>query len=262
MVAQPSADTLMMLLDRTDEDTTRLRLLTDLTDHLKTTDPDTALYFALQSYELAEDLEDLSGKARALYSSGVIYRKLGLLSSAINNLNESLDIYESLQDSLRLAIVYNAFGVLWMDEDNDQALEYFNKALALFQAIGNEEYLPHIYLNLGSAFASKKEFSKSHVYQFQALDLLTEKGGNSRTGIAALLNIGENYENLGELDNAYGYYLQALALSKALQHNPRLVDSYLHLGQYYNIIGDYDKSIMYLDSAMTIADYHSCHMRQ
>ena len=243
----------MILLDQADEDTTRLRHLTVLTDYLKTTDPDTALYYALQSYELAEDLEDLSGKARALYSSGVIYRKLGLLSSAINNLNESLDIYESLQDSLRLAIVYNAFGVLWLDEDNDQALEYFSKALELFQEIGYEVYLPHIYLNLGSTFASKKDYNKSHIYQFQALDLLEKEGESSRTMIAALLNIGENYERLGELDDAYGFYVQALNLSRDLQHNPRLVDSYLHLGQYHNIIGEYDQSILYLDSAMTIA---------
>ncbi|MCK4746700.1 MAG: tetratricopeptide repeat-containing sensor histidine kinase, partial [Bacteroidales bacterium] len=256
-MGQPSVDSSLAALDHTIEDTTRLRLLTELTDHLKTSDPDTAIFFALQSYELAKDLQDMSAMARALYSSGVIYRKLGLLSSAIDNLNASLDIYESLQDSLRLAIVYSAFGNLWLDEDNDQALEYYNKSFKMFQEIGNEEYLPHIYLSMGSSYASKKEFGKSHEYQFQALDLLQEKGESGRTMIAALINIGENYEDLNELDNTYKYYIQAMDLSKKLGHNPRLVDSYTHLGKYYNIIGEYGNSVSYLDSAMTIAEEES-----
>ncbi len=246
-------DSLLVALDQTTEDTTRLRLLTELTDQLKTTDPDTAIFFALQSYELAKDLQDMSRMARALYSSGVIYRKLGLLSTAVDNLNESLDIYEGLGDSLRLAIVYNAFGNHWLDEDNDQALEYYNKSFEIFQKIGNEEYIPHIYLSIGSYYASKKEFEKSHEYQFRALDLLQEKGDNGRTMVAALINIGESYEYLNELDDAYKFYIHALDLSKQLGHNPRLVDSYTHLGQYYNIIGEYGNSISYLDSAMAIA---------
>jgi len=251
--AQPSVDSMLVALDNTIEDTSRLRLLTELTDQLKTTDPDTAIFFALQSYELAKDLQDMSKMARALYSSGVIYRKLGLLSTAVDNLNASLDIYESLNDSLRLAIVYNAFGNHWLDEDNDQALDYFNKSFKIFQEIDNDEYLPHIYLGIGSSYASKEEFEKSHDYQFQALDLLHAKGEYGRTMIAALLNIGENYVDLLELDNAYKYFIQALDLSKQLGHNPRLVDSYTHLGQYYNNIGEYGSSISYLDSAMAIA---------
>jgi signal transduction histidine kinase/DNA-binding response OmpR family regulator len=71
--------------------------------------------------------------------------------------------------------------------------------------------------------------------------------------IAAFLNIGENYEHVNDHANAYQYYLKGLHLSKFLGNDPRLVDSYNHLGRYYNIIGDYDNSILYLDSAMTIA---------
>ena len=94
---------------------------------------------------------------------------------------------------------------------------------------------------------------KAQSYYFQALELLQKKGDSSRVMISALLNIGENYEFINELDNAYQYYIQGLSLSKKLQNNPRLVDSYIHLGNYYNIIGDYDNSILYLDSAMVIA---------
>jgi signal transduction histidine kinase/DNA-binding response OmpR family regulator len=253
LVAQESADSLLMLLDHTDEDTTRLRLLCELTDQLRMSDPDTAIYYAIESYELADRLQDKSGKARSLYFSGVIYRKLGLLSSAIDNLNASLDLYEALQDSLGLATVYNAFGNLWLNEDNDQAQEYFKKSLALFQAMGNDTYIPHIYLNLGSTYDGKKEYAQAQQYYFLALEIMQEAGDSSRTMIAALLNIGENYEYASDLENAFKYYIAGLNLSKDLGNNPRLVDSYIHLGRYYNIIDDFDMSIAYLDSAMTIA---------
>ena len=251
--AQPAKDSLITLLDSSGSDTTKLRLLTELTDLLKAADPDTAIYFATQSYELAESIQDMSGKARALYSIGVINRKLGLLTSAIDHLNESLDIYDMLEDSLRLAVVYNAFGNLWLDEDNDQALEYYNKSLGIIQHLGYNEILPQIYLGIGSAYSGKKEYNKSLEYQFQALTLLQERGEISRINIAALLNMGDNYLDLKDLESAYSCYSQALALSMNLNVIPRLVDSYIHLGHYHNIMGEYVHSISYLDSAMVIA---------
>jgi signal transduction histidine kinase/DNA-binding response OmpR family regulator len=243
----------VVVLYQTTEDSTRLRLLIELTDELKATDPDTAIYFALKSYEIAKDLDDMPGMASALYSSGVIYRQLGLLSSAIENLNASLEILAKLDDPLLLAKVYFAFGNILLDEDNDDALEYYNKAYQIFQDIGNEEYLPHIFLGIGSSYASKGEYAKSQEYQFQALDLLEQKAEVNRTIIAALVNIGDNYLLLNELDSAYNFFHQALDLSKELGHNTRLVDSYMQFGKYYNFTGEYGLSISYLDSAMTIA---------
>ena len=253
VIAQPSVDSLLFVMDHSEEDTIRLRILCELTDYLRNTDPDSAIYFALQSYELAEKLQEKSGMARSLYFSGVIYRKLGVLSSAINNLNASLDLYEALQDSSGLATVYNAFGNLWLYEDNDRAKEYFEKSLELFQSLGNETYIPHIYLGIGSTYDGKEEYTMAQQYYFQALKIMQEAGDSNRTMIAAFLNIGENYEYANDLDNAYQYYAKGLQLSKHLGNNPRLVDSYIHLGKYYNIIGDYENSIFYLDSAMTMA---------
>ncbi len=253
LMAQQTDDSLFALLDQTKEDTTRLRLLIDLTDQLKMSDPDTAIYYALQTYELAEELEDQTGKARALYLSGVIYHNLGLLSSAIDNLNESRDLYEELQDSFGLATVYHGFGGLWLEEDNDKALEYYNKSLKIFQDLGDDRFLPRIFLNIGSSYDGKKNFAKGQQYNFQALELLQKAGDSTRVIISALLQIGRNYELTNDLDSALLYYHQGLELSRELQNNPRLVDSYILLGRYYNLMGDYDHSISYLDSAITIA---------
>ena len=251
--AQPAVDSLQAILDQTEEDTTRLRLLINLTDQLKMSDPDTAIDYALQIYELAEELQDRTSIARALYLCGVIYHNLGLLSSAIDNLDASRDLYEELQDSFGLATVYNGFGNLWLEEDDDQALEYFNKSLSIFMELGENRYLPHIYLNIGSSYDGKKEFAKGQIYHFEALELLQKADDSTRVMISALLNIGMNYEFTNDLDNALLYFLQGLSLSKKLQNNPRLVSSYFNLGRYYNKIGDYSNSISYLDSAMNIA---------
>jgi len=253
IMAQPSVDSLLFILQDSKEDTTRLRILSELTDNLRNTDPDSAIYFAIQSYELAEKLQDNSGRARSLYFMGVIHRKLGDLSSAVNHLNQSLNLYVELKDTLGLATVYNAFGNFFLYEDNDRAREYFNRSLELFESLGNDTYIPHIYLGIGSSYDEKDEYSNAQQYYFRSLEIMQEKGDSNRTMIAAFLNIGENYEHVNDHANAYQYYLKGLQLSKYLGNDPRLVDSYNHLGRYYNLIGDYDNSILYLDSAMTIA---------
>lgn len=253
VLAQTSVDSLLLVLENSEGDTTRLRLLNELTDNLRNTDPDSAIYYALKSHELAVEMQDKSGMARSLYFSGVIYRKLGVLSSAIDHLNESLVLYEDLQDSVGLATVYNAFGNLWLYEDMDRAREYYEKSLELFRSLGNETYIPYIYLGIGSTYDGKEEYARAQQYYFRALEIMLEAGDSNRTMIAAFLNIGENYEYANDLDNAYQYYLKGLQLSKQLGNNPRLVDSYYHLGKYYNITGDYDNSIFYLDSALAIA---------
>ena len=53
IMAQPSVDSLLIILQYSEEDTTRLRILSELTDNLRNSDPDSAIYFAIQGYELA-----------------------------------------------------------------------------------------------------------------------------------------------------------------------------------------------------------------
>ncbi len=252
-LAQQNVEPLFDLLEKAKEDTTRLRLLIEITDQLKMSDPDTAIHYALQIRELADELEDQTGKARALYFIGVIYHNLGLLSSAINNLDASRELYMELQDSFGLATVYNAFGNLYQEEDEDMALDYYNQSLKIFQDLREDRYLPHLYLNLAYSYDMKKDYAKGRTYNFKALELLQKAADSTRVIISALLNIGLHYELINDLDNAFLYYHQGLELSKEMQNNPRLVDSYIYLGRYYNMAGDYDHSISYLDSAFSIA---------
>jgi len=253
LMAQQNVDSLFDLLDQTKEDTVRLRLLIDITNQLRMSDPDSAIYYAIQIRELAEELHDQSGLARAHYFIGVIYHNLGFLSSAINNLNASREIYEDLDDSFGLAGVYNAFGNLYQGADEDKALDYYNQSLEIFQDLGVDKYLPHIYVNMAYSYDKKKKYAEGQKYYFKALELLRETGDSTRILISAILNIGEHYELINDLDSAYLYYHHGLKLSKKLQNNPRLVDSYIHFGKYYNLTGDYDQSISYLDSAYAIA---------
>ena len=231
-LAQQNVDPLFELLDQAKVDTTRLRLLIEITDQLRMSDPDSAIYYAIQIRELAEELGDHSGQARALYFIGVIYQNLGLLSSAINNLDASREIYEELDDSFGLATVYNAFGNLYQGEDEDKALEYYNHSLRIFQDLGEDRYLPHLYVNMAYSYDKKKEHVIAGKYNFEALELLLKASDSTRILISAILSIGEHYELINDLDSAILYYHQGLQLSKKLQNNPRLVDSYIYLGRY------------------------------
>lgn len=253
--AYPYIDSLLIMLEKTDKDATRMELLCDISEYLRSKDPDTAIYYAESFLELAQDLGDDPRTAQAHFILGVCYNELGLITIGIEHFNVSREMYEVLQDSFGMARVLNSFGNLWISEGNyDQALEYYNQCREIFKSLEKTNYLPSIYLNIGTVYDFKQEHSKAQAFYFRALEQMVESGDTSRAMISAHLNIGENYELSGLSGQAIQSYHQALNLSKKLQIQPRISDSYNHIGSFYFMIEDYKQAIAYFDSSLMIAN--------
>ena len=254
LAGQPQIDSMIRALDQSLEDTTRLRLLGEISNYFRTRDYDTAVHYLEQYVSLAEVKRDRGAQAEAYYFLGGPLAHLGSVNSAIEYLNKALHVYEDLGDSSGMAMVYNGFGRIYLDEgDYKEALEHFNKSKEIYEFLGEERYLPHLLLNIGISYDALGQHDFARSYHLRALHMLTQSGDTSRVMISALLNLGENYELTNDLDKTYNYYIQALAMSKRLNILIRIVDCYHHISRYYNICGQYELAKNYLDSAWAIS---------
>ncbi|MFC2098996.1 response regulator [Bacteroidota bacterium] len=253
--AQTDIDSMIQELDFSLEDTTRLRLLGEVTNYFRTRDFDSAIHYLDQYTILAEQSNDLPSLARAYYFLGGTLSNVGSVNSAVEYYNQALDLYEELQDSSGIAMVLNGFGLLYLDEmDNIEALGYFTRSQDIYIAIGEEKYLPYLFQNMGIAHDRLDEYETARKFYLRALHLIIESGDTTRVLGSALLNVGEHYEASNELDKAFDYYMQSLAVCRALDMEPRIADAHFQIGNYYYLMGEYDLAKIYLDSASVIAN--------
>lgn len=81
---------------------------------------------------LNEELNNLNGISSTLSNIGLSYREQGDLYSAIKNLNKSLVIAEKLKDSDGIKKCLNNIGLIYLDlDDLDNALANFKKSTAI-----------------------------------------------------------------------------------------------------------------------------------
>jgi tetratricopeptide (TPR) repeat protein len=112
-----------------------------------------------QCYQQTLTLRDTT--AILLRNLGISYYYLNNIDSSISALNETL----ILDQSDAVAAFY--LGVSFRENNNfDDAIKYLIRSKELF----NNEYLSEIYVQLGTAYQSKKDYEKSVYYYNKALE--------------------------------------------------------------------------------------------
>jgi two-component system, sensor histidine kinase and response regulator len=100
---------------------------------------DAAMPYAAQSLRLARQLHFEKGEGRAYRLLGVGYAVLGDPGKGIENYLKCLKVYEKIRYPLGISACYNNIGHIYEDQDEpEQALSYYRKALAICAALKNK----------------------------------------------------------------------------------------------------------------------------
>lgn len=131
------------------EDTIRVKLLNDIAFFQQYVDPDKGLLYAGKAIALATKIKDDPGLARANYVMGVDYLRMDQVSKTLEYLQKAAKMYESQKRLIDLAKVYNTIGAAYLphNEHYQDALVYLDKAITIFKAQGDKQYLPNSILN-------------------------------------------------------------------------------------------------------------------
>lgn len=287
-----SSDSLRLLIDKTQSDTTKIRALTYLglnyknskeeslplykqaariaqnskdsgflvysygniaTVYYYSTQYDSALHFMQMQLNIRRKLKNQEAYISALNNVGILYRKLNNLPGALECFQERLSYEQKYGDSLGVSEVYNNMANLYDQYgDREKALNLSKRSLALRIEFKDSAGMASSYNNIATTFNNLKQYDSAVYYFEKSLNLAHLVESKSFYG-NILNNIGQGYFLVGK-DSLAEYYLN-LALESRQE-----IGFYFGIGQSQNNLaslyfkrGEFRKALDFLKQAKEIS---------
>jgi signal transduction histidine kinase len=148
-----------------------------------------------------------------------------------------------------LYISYNHLGSLQEDiKEYDKALQYYNKALQYFSKVKKKKYLS-TFNNIGNIYLRKKQFKKALEYYNKDI-----KKKISRSQIARVItNRASCQLLLSDTTNTKKDLFNALHIRDSMLNKAGIVNSKIHISNYYKYIKDTTNALKYAKEANQLA---------
>ena len=246
-------DSLKSALTKLGEDTIKVNALNDLAYMLFSSQPDEAIRYGLEAYELAEFLDYKKGLAYSLKNIGLGYFYKSDYIQVLDFSNRSLQIFEEINDIAGVSSLVNIIGAVYSTQgDNTNAIEYYLRSLRLAEEASDTLRIATALQNIGSVYMEIPEDQMLGLeYLSRALPLLEQLDNQNGLG-AASANIGEVYYNQQEADSALLYFQIALdAYNKA--GSADAAHALNMIGNVYRMREAYEPAIRYHNEAYNLA---------
>ena len=167
------------------------------------------------------------------WEAGVALKREGKIDEAIDHYEKALALSLSRNDQQHVAKCYNSLGLVYVVKGSyKEALESYLNSLRIHEQLEDKGGLLKNYINLGNFFAMQQDFDKSVKYYENALALV-EEGQDPKNEALLNLNLGSLYT---DPRNPNGDLTKALAFyEKAKLSMLQLQDSISLAGIFNNI---------------------------
>ncbi|HYG01079.1 MAG TPA: CHAT domain-containing tetratricopeptide repeat protein [Chryseosolibacter sp.] len=195
--------------------------------------------------------------AQALTYLGQVYKFTGKHTEAEQQLQMALMIREKLlpKNHELIAASYNDLGIALNGVDNDKALDYYEKALSIYQSLHEQNHPKIAIVNTNTAFIYRDlELYGDAVNNFEtALKIWNDNFSGAHPSKAfTLLNLGKTYYKMGDKHAAQGFYDKALAMYRDTygKHHPDIANVLNLIGNLAVENNAFDKALSYYQQAM------------
>ncbi|MDR6784944.1 two-component system NarL family sensor kinase [Pedobacter africanus] len=206
-------DSLKRLLNKSKEDTSKVKLLLALTSEYQDHDVKKAMSYAKEGGQLSNRLNYMAGKLK--YSKRMMYLHATLTQhdSAIWYGKQILKIATETKDSLNMGIAYYTLGERYnFKSDYETGIAYSLKGLRIIERLGTS---PETRATLNGSMAANylmiKDYKKSIEFGEKA-EMLDRKNKNYKSLASTLTNLGNAYDGLGQEMKALSAYKESLSL--------------------------------------------------
>ena len=198
-----------------------------------------AIVYYFQSLEAARKLHALNYEISALSDLAYIYVNTKQPARAKDMYLASAHLSEEEKDIRSVIIAYGNLGAICNQlKQEDSALFYLNKGLAIAKPYGNKLRIASFYSNLGNVYYEKKQYDKALSYFRECYDLHFKESIDADLWIDQL-NIADVFIEMKKFDSAYRYALQSLSMAQKMNARSKEADSYSMLAKLYFRKGDY-----------------------
>lgn len=252
-------DSLQMKLNSSSEDTTKVKILLELSNTFITTDFLKALKHAKDALEVSNNIGNKIFQTRSHLKIGNCLIFIGKYDEALNNFLIGLKISQENKFISEELISYSSIGVV---NDRvgkfDDALKYYFEALNIYNKSIEEgkplqgiKNIHGLYNNIGNIYLSKNEQNTAENYYLKGLSIAEQRKD--------YVNIGIISNNLGKVETQRKNYPKAFEyLNKSLEARIKINDksgiakSYYYISSYYFEVKKLDEAKVYAEKALEL----------
>ncbi len=212
-----------------------------------------------EALPLAQEVFEWSGvtgiprdRAMALSYLANLHYFLGAFSSAIDCYTLAIQLFESINDTERLAVVTSNLAVVFTDTaQHDKALEYYQKALNILALGTNDEAKANTIGNIGNVYMNLGDYAKALDAYTEAYELHHQAGRDAEASIF-LGNIGNVYATVSDYTKALDYYHQTLRIHESIDDSASIARIVGNIGIVYLELKMFDKALEFYEKALAI----------
>lgn len=191
-----------------------------------------------------------------IFSAFVLFLLSGTLfaqeQAKIDSLKKILDTKPA--DTARVRIL-TQISKLYSFEDATLSNKYSNDAIQLAEKVDNPKYKVIAYHNAANLLTSSGNYSTALKFDNLAL----ENDIALRDSVMISMdynNIGDDYYDLGEYDDAFFYFTQSHRIAAAVPDSFRMLIALHNVGRVFKQLGQYDQALSHLNLSMSMSEEH------
>lgn len=204
---------------------------------------DEALDYCQRSFEIDEEIGNVSGMAKSLHQIGLVHYARGNYEAALDCYQRSLKILEEIGDVANVAKSLHQIGRVQQDRGNyEAALDYYQRSLKAFKEIGDMASVATSLHQIGSVQEVRGNFEAAMDCYEPSLRIREEIG--HKEGMAySLLHLGNMQQVRGNYSAAIDYYERSLKIAEEIGDVVNVALSLNNIGCVQQICGNYDAAL-------------------
>ena len=207
--------------------------------------------------KLAQILKNNQYIAHSLNGLGLGYQRLNQYDLALKAYKESLGFRIKYGNPFEIGVALNNIANVYKFlEDFENALYFYLKAnknylMASNKKQQNNQVIAHSYENIGIVYNKLQQYKKSIIYLTKAKNI-HDTGDLVTNKIQLLIYLAKSHLKLNNSGIAYEFYQHAIIEDDKFNDNNAVLR--LELALYFYSLGNFDKTKLFIDQALDMAD--------
>ena len=241
--------------DEDQSDTARLRAVQFLIHSNRSSwKIDSLLYLVEEMHEFAKSSNKKYYEAYALSHKGSFNSEKGQFSSALNYFQQSIEVYESINDKRGIADIYRRMAEVLNDQTKFlSALQYLEKSQAICHELNDKYLIARNHMVFGLVFYYQGYYAKARASYYESLKIFEEL--NDQLYIVSVKdNISTTIGFQGQYKKAIEQKMRFIDYYRETNNLYDLSYTYRIIGLFFGKMGDYTNALYYTNEGIRISE--------